>query len=85
MVDALDATVAVGVVGARRDFAHTEELVHGIVSICMLAGGNIFFFAQNVRTVWTVWRGGSLVGGLMWPWRVFGQFLVLLMCSAFWQ
>ena len=29
VVDALDATVAVGVVGARRDFSHAEELVHG--------------------------------------------------------
>ena len=29
MVDALDATVAVGVVDARRDFSHAEELVHG--------------------------------------------------------
>ena len=28
-VDALDATVTVGVTGARRDFSHAEELVHG--------------------------------------------------------
>ena len=29
VVDALDATVAVGVVGTRCDFSHAEELVHG--------------------------------------------------------
>ena len=29
MIDALDATVAVGVVGARREFSHAEELVQG--------------------------------------------------------
>ena len=29
VVDAPDATVAVGVVGARSDFSHAEELVHG--------------------------------------------------------
>ena len=29
VVDALDATVAVGVLGVRRDFSHAEELVHG--------------------------------------------------------
>ena len=29
VVDALHATVAVGVVGARHDFWHAEELVHG--------------------------------------------------------
>ena len=28
-VDALDDTVAVGVVGARCDFSHAKELVHG--------------------------------------------------------
>ena len=29
VIDALDATVAVGVVGARREFSHAEELVQG--------------------------------------------------------
>ena len=29
MLDALDATIGVGVVRARRDFLHVEELVHG--------------------------------------------------------
>ena len=29
VIDALDATVAVGVLGVRRDFSHAEELVHG--------------------------------------------------------
>ena len=29
VVDALDATLAVGVVSARRDFSRAEELVHG--------------------------------------------------------
>ena len=29
VVDALDATVAVGVLGAHRDFSHAEKLVHG--------------------------------------------------------
>ena len=30
-------------------------------------------------------RKGSLVGSLMWPWEVSGQFLALLGCSALWQ
>ena len=29
VLDALDATIGVGVVRARRDFLHVEELVHG--------------------------------------------------------
>ena len=29
VVNALDVTVAVGVVCARRDFSHAEELAHG--------------------------------------------------------
>ena len=32
-----------------------------------------------------LWTETSLVGSLMWPWEVFGQLLILLGCSAFWQ
>ena len=40
---------------------------------------------QNVGAARSVWRGSSLVGCLMWPWGAFGQLLMILGCSAFWQ